>query len=82
MAAALPWYDGGALSAEGDVVVVSVNYRVGVLGYLLLDGVSEGNLGVHDQIAALGGYARTSRHSVATPIRSPYSGSRPALIPL
>ncbi len=41
----LPWYDGGALSAEGDVVVVSVNYRVGVLGYLLLDGVSEGNLG-------------------------------------
>ena len=49
----LPWYDGGALSAEGDVVVVSVNYRVGVLGYLLLDGVSEGNLGVHDQIAAL-----------------------------
>ncbi|NMD62599.1 UNVERIFIED_ORG: carboxylesterase type B [Nocardia globerula] len=49
----LAWYDGGALSAEGDVVVVSVNYRVGVLGYLLLEGVSEGNLGVHDQIAAL-----------------------------
>ncbi|MDI9918242.1 carboxylesterase family protein [Rhodococcus sp. IEGM 1379] len=50
---ALPWYDGDALSTEGDVVVVSVNYRVGVLGYLLLDGVSEGNLGVHDQIAAI-----------------------------
>ncbi|MFE4503649.1 carboxylesterase family protein [Rhodococcus sp. NPDC056743] len=49
----LPWYDGDALSSEGDVVVVSVNYRVGVLGYLFLDGVSEGNLGVHDQIAAL-----------------------------
>lgn len=49
----LAWYDGSSLSAEGDVVTVSVNYRVGVLGYLLLDGVSEGNLGVHDQIAAL-----------------------------
>ena len=58
----LPWYDGGALSAEGDVVVVvSVNYRVGVLGYLLLDGVSEGNLGVHDQIAALEWGAREHR---------------------
>ena len=79
----LPWYDGGALSAEGDVVVVSVNYRVGVLGYLLLDGVSEGNLGVYTiRSRRSSGCARTSRHSAATQTRSPYSGSRPALIPL
>ncbi|MBL1098468.1 carboxylesterase family protein [Streptomyces coffeae] len=47
------WYDAGDLAAEGGVVVVSVNYRLGALGYLVLDGVSEGNLGLHDQVAAL-----------------------------
>ncbi|MFI9627896.1 carboxylesterase family protein [Streptomyces sp. NPDC052042] len=49
----MDWYDGGALAAEGDVVVVSVNYRLGALGYLCLDGVSEGNLGLYDQVEAL-----------------------------
>lgn len=49
----LDWYDGGALATEGDVVVVSVNYRLGALGYLCLDGVSEGNLGLYDQLEAL-----------------------------
>ncbi|MFC8709697.1 carboxylesterase family protein [Streptomyces sp. NPDC057197] len=47
------WYDGGALAAEQDVVVVSAGYRLGALGYLLLDGVSEGNLGLWDQLEAL-----------------------------
>ncbi|NED90578.1 carboxylesterase family protein, partial [Streptomyces sp. SID11233] len=36
-----------------DVVVVSAGYRLGALGYLLLDGVSEGNLGLWDQVEAL-----------------------------
>ncbi|BBX85537.1 carboxylesterase family protein [Mycolicibacterium aubagnense] len=49
----LDWYDGSALAADGDVVVVSVNYRLGALGYLCLDGVSEGNLGLLDQLEAL-----------------------------
>ncbi|MFK4066932.1 carboxylesterase family protein [Streptomyces sp. NPDC029674] len=49
----MDWYDGGVLAAEGDVVVVSVNYRLGALGYLCLDGVSEGNLGLYDQVEAL-----------------------------
>ncbi|WP_328319295.1 carboxylesterase family protein [Streptomyces sp. NBC_00388] len=49
----LDWYDGGALAAQGDVVVVAVNYRLGALGYLCLDGVSEGNLGLYDQLEAL-----------------------------
>lgn len=49
----LDWYDGGALAAEQDVVVVSAGYRLGALGYLVLDGVSEGNLGLHDQLEAL-----------------------------
>ncbi|MET9263541.1 carboxylesterase family protein [Amycolatopsis sp. NPDC004079] len=49
----LPWYDGRRLAADGDVVVVSVNYRLGAFGYLVHDGVSEGNLGLADQTLAL-----------------------------
>ncbi|GLF95192.1 carboxylesterase family protein [Streptomyces yaizuensis] len=49
----LPMYDGGRLAADGDVVVVSVNYRLGALGYLVHQGVSDGNLGLYDQILAL-----------------------------
>jgi len=49
----LDWYDGGALAAEGDLVVVGVNYRLGALGYLYLDGLSPGNLGLADQLEAL-----------------------------
>ncbi|MEL7298384.1 MAG: carboxylesterase/lipase family protein [Pseudomonadota bacterium] len=53
------WYDGARLAREHDVVVVTINYRVGVLGFLRLcdvtDGrvVATGNEGLLDQIAAL-----------------------------
>ncbi|HMQ20460.1 MAG TPA: carboxylesterase family protein, partial [Sphingopyxis sp.] len=54
-----PIYDGGALAKRG-LVVVSINYRLGALGYLAHpelsaespDGLS-GNYGLLDQIAAL-----------------------------
>ncbi|TCO47387.1 carboxylesterase/lipase family protein [Actinocrispum wychmicini] len=46
----LDWYNGAELASRGDIVVVTVNYRLGVLGFLRLD---EGNLGVRDQIQAL-----------------------------
>ena len=49
----LSWYSGERFAANGDVVVVSINYRLGALGFLCLPGVSEGNLGLLDQIAAL-----------------------------
>jgi para-nitrobenzyl esterase len=45
-------YDGGALAERGDVVVVTINYRLGALGYLHLPG-ADANLGQLDQIAAL-----------------------------
>ena len=49
----LPWYSGERFAANGDVVVVSINYRLGALGFLCLPGVSDGNLGLLDQVAAL-----------------------------
>jgi para-nitrobenzyl esterase len=45
-------YDAGRLAAQGDVVVVTVNYRLGALGYLYADGL-DANPGQLDQIAAL-----------------------------
>ena len=51
--AATSWYDTARLVAEGDVVTVNVGYRLGVLGWLAAPGVSDGNLGLLDQIAAL-----------------------------
>lgn len=48
-------FDGTRLAVEQDVVVVSVNYRLGALGFLDLRsyGGDVANLGLHDAIAAL-----------------------------
>lgn len=51
--AATRWYDTARLVVEGDVVTVNVGYRLGVLGWLRAPGVSEGNLGLRDVVAAL-----------------------------
>jgi para-nitrobenzyl esterase len=52
-AGSLPWYDGAALAAAGDIVVVTPNYRLGPFGWLLAPGLSPANLGLRDQAAAL-----------------------------
>jgi carboxylesterase type B len=49
-----PNTDGTNLASRGDVVVVSVNYRVGTIGFLNLnDGIHKGNYGVSDMVTAL-----------------------------
>jgi para-nitrobenzyl esterase len=50
--AGLATYDGSRLAAEGDLVVVGVNYRLGALGFLAADDVPS-NLGLRDLLAAL-----------------------------
>ena len=49
-----PWFDGSRLARRGDVVVVTVNHRIGVLGHLHLEEFeASGNLGLLDLVAAL-----------------------------
>ncbi len=56
-----PWYEGSKLARRGDVVVVTVNYRLGIFGFAALAGAGQGalvdaavaNAGLHDQVAAL-----------------------------
>ena len=50
---ALPGYDGTTLATRGDVVVVTVNYRLGLLGFLYEPALGAVNLGLLDQVAAL-----------------------------
>lgn len=53
------WYDGATFAAQGDVVVVTLNYRLGILGFLHLGELGDeeyatsGNCGILDQVAAL-----------------------------
>ena len=58
-AGSLAHYDGSALARRGDVVVVTINYRLGPFGFFHLDGPTQGavpatgNEGLLDVVAAL-----------------------------
>jgi para-nitrobenzyl esterase len=54
-----PWYDGTRFADHGDVVIVTINYRLGAFGFLHLadlfgdEFAGSGNVGILDQVAAL-----------------------------
>ena len=57
-AGSVPWYNGARFVTNGDVVVVTINYRLGAFGWLYLAHrdaamIASGNAGLSDQIAAL-----------------------------
>ncbi len=58
-AGSMPIYDGTKFALHGDVVVVTINYRLGAFGFLHLDEIfgadfaGSGNAGILDQVAAL-----------------------------
>lgn len=57
-ASTTPWYDGERFAVDHDLVMVSFNYRLGVLGFTYLgelgpDLAGSGSLGVQDAVAAL-----------------------------
>ena len=56
---AVPWYDGTSFATQGDIVVVTINYRLGAFGFCNLEPhfgkefASSGLNGMLDQIEAL-----------------------------
>ncbi|KZT58011.1 alpha/beta-hydrolase [Calocera cornea HHB12733] len=49
-----PTFDGGALASRGDVVVITINYRLSTLGFFSLpDGKTNGSYGISDAVTAL-----------------------------
>ncbi len=48
-----PMYDGATLSRRGDVVIVTINYRLGPVGFLFAEELGGANFGLLDQVAAL-----------------------------
>jgi len=58
-------YDGSTMATQGDVIVVTVNYRLGAFGFLALPGLDgeggSGDYGLMDQQAALRWVQRNAR---------------------
>jgi para-nitrobenzyl esterase len=57
-AGSVPWYHGNRFASCDDIVVVAINYRLGILGFSSLPELGEGyagsvNCGILDQVAAL-----------------------------
>ncbi|OBT95564.2 hypothetical protein VE01_05905 [Pseudogymnoascus verrucosus] len=68
--------DLGNMASRGDVVVISINYRMANLGFLALDdGVTNGNYGIQDAITALEWVKRNVKAFGGDPSRITVFGS-------
>jgi para-nitrobenzyl esterase len=67
--ATVPLYDGRHLAERGDVVVVTLGYRVGALGFSALEEPFVSNLGLQDQLAGLRWVRRNVRAFGGDPSR-------------
>lgn len=76
---AIPWYAGGRFASQGDIVVVSINYRLGALGFTDLshlgsDYATSGVNGLNDQIVALGWVRENIEHFGGDPEKITIAG--------
>ena len=74
---AVPWYNGTRFARDADIVVVTINYRLGALGFADLSSLGEayatsGFNGTLDQIAALSWVKTISAPLVATQTALPW----------
>ena len=75
----IPWYNGARFSRNGDIVVVSINYRLGALGFTDLSHLGDayalsGVCGLLDQIAALRWVQENIAHFGGDPRRVTIAG--------
>ena len=76
---AVPWYNGARFAANGGIVVVSINYRLGALGFTDLRRFgsafeASGSHGTLDQIAALGWVRDNIEHFGGDPAKVTIAG--------
>ncbi len=65
-----PWFHGPELFMDHDVILVTLNYRVGPFGFFTLENDSApGNLGLRDQVMALKWVKRNIKYFGGNPAR-------------
>jgi carboxylesterase type B len=68
-------FDGSAIAAIGDVIVITINYRLNILGFLTPDtNIMKGNYGLHDQLLALKWISINAKNFNGDPKRITYVG--------
>ena len=68
-------FDGSAVAALGDVIVITINYRLNILGFLTPGpNIMPGNYGLHDQILALEWISTNAKSFNGDPKRITYIG--------
>ncbi|CAF4935177.1 unnamed protein product, partial [Rotaria socialis] len=68
-------FDGSAIAAIGDVIIITINYRLNILGFLTPDPkIMSGNYGLHDQLLALKWISMNAKYFNGDPRRITYVG--------